>query len=175
MSQPFRKYKANLVKECTGNGIVLDLGCGDAHYKGLCKGDYIGVDINLLAKMDIRVDVRFLPFREKTFDFILMFDLIEHINHLSTLLREVRRVLTDIGRILITTPNWWSWDNFFTRDHIRLFTKKKLKTMLELHGFKTEVYGLPLQLYRYLKFLNGIPLNIRIIINTVLVSKAGKI
>lgn len=45
-----------------------------------------------------------LPIRDKEFDVVLCFDLIEHIKEDVKLLKELSRVLKDNGKIILTTP-----------------------------------------------------------------------
>ena len=99
-----------------------------------------------------------LKFPNKIFDIIVIGEIIEHIFDTDKVIREIRRMLKDDGQIIITTPNIASLnrrirltlgdnpyidigvlndDNKTTASgHIRYFTFKNLKILLERNGFK---------------------------------------
>ena len=57
-----------------------------------------------------RADAKYFPYPARTFDRVLMFDIVEHLHpwELHQALLEVRRVLKDDGRLIIhTAPNVW--------------------------------------------------------------------
>jgi SAM-dependent methyltransferase len=105
----------------------LDVGCYDgtktvilARYSGakrICGVDFLmdrleqavrrgvetkAVDLNLIAP---------LPFDSKTFDFIFVGDVIEHVFSPDYLLEEIARLLRPGGYAILTTPNLASWRN----------------------------------------------------------------
>jgi ubiquinone/menaquinone biosynthesis C-methylase UbiE len=58
----------------------------------------------------VQADAKWLPFKDSSFDKLLMFDIIEHLYpwELTEALREARRVLVPGGQLLIhTAPNRW--------------------------------------------------------------------
>lgn len=87
-----------------------------------------------------------LPFNEKTFDVVLMFDVLEHIPNVNNFLQnEVHRVLKVNGIFIFQTPNKlinipWEIINQksltkFKDDHCSLQTKRSLLTSLKNAGF----------------------------------------
>jgi len=91
-------------------GKILDIGC--------CKGGlqkylnrsltYYGVDgLDQSFEGYVRVDLNHpaLPFRSKTFDAINCSAVLEHLFYPLELLQEMKRVLRDAGKILISLPN----------------------------------------------------------------------
>lgn len=52
-----------------------------------------------------QADCSVLPFRDSSFDLITAFEVIEHLPDWKAFLRETRRVLTDSGQLLVSTPN----------------------------------------------------------------------
>lgn len=146
--------------------IILDLGCGSGnacfHLAKRCKKIY-GVDIKKNAIrfcQDIKLKEKEkncffvhltdskLPFKDKTFDKVLLLDVIEHIDNPTNTLKEINRVLSDTGTFIITAPNYlsmWPVIEFFAdrltispengEQHIMKPTKKKLDKLLRASGF----------------------------------------
>jgi len=75
----------------------------------------IGIDNNKKAidkfndKNLIYGDVRELPFKDKTFDSVILGEVIEHFFDINKILSECSRVLVPKGKIYITTPNTYSF------------------------------------------------------------------
>jgi cyclopropane fatty-acyl-phospholipid synthase-like methyltransferase len=105
---------------------VLDIGCGRGEILCHCaklgaKGygiDYSAVAARMASRLTedeggARVglaDAKLLPFASRSFDRVLMFDLVEHLRpwELQQALAEARRVLRPRGRLIIhTAPNAW--------------------------------------------------------------------
>lgn len=109
---------------------VLDVGCGRGEILRHCArlgADAYGVDYARVAvAMSLEViartgerqgkiavgqsDAKSLPFRDETFDRVLMFDVVEHLYpwELDQAMREVHRVLKPGGRFIVhTAPNIW--------------------------------------------------------------------
>lgn len=95
-----------------------------------------------------------LPFEEEFFDVIAAGEIIEHIYDTDFFLEEIRRTLKTGGKLLVSTPNIASLGRRFllffgiiplielspsepaSVGHIRYFTFKTLKQLLEKHKFK---------------------------------------
>ena len=91
------------------NGTLLDIGCGMKPFENLFskKIQYIGVEheSNETTKADIFTDVNDgLPFDDDYFDFIIISEVLEHLNEPYKLMAEIKRVLKDGGYLYITTP-----------------------------------------------------------------------
>ena len=90
------------------NGKVLDVGCGMGQFVKYCKGSK-GVDVNeecvefcKKQKLDvIQMDYDKLPFSDKSFDTLVLDNVIEHISDPFPLLRECGRVLKPMGTIIM--------------------------------------------------------------------------
>ena len=84
-----------------------------------------------------------IPAKDKTFDLVVMFDVIEHLSRGTEMmaLKEIRRVLKSGGTLFLSTPlNFWlsnlmdpAW--YFGHRH---YKEEKLKKMLGKAGFKIE-------------------------------------
>ena len=95
----------------------LDLGCGTGWFskKAAESGAIVfsaDIGLNLLKVSAIKCnskkivsDAGFLSFKDKTFDYILATELIEHTVDPKKTLREIFRVLKDGGTFVMTVPN----------------------------------------------------------------------
>ena len=89
-------------------GLVLDAGCGTGLVtKELSNVIGVDVSIELLKQCDsnLRVvcaDVEYLPFKDKTFDTIVSFTVLQNVDGIVKAVSEFRRVLKEDGHILIT-------------------------------------------------------------------------
>lgn len=61
-----------------------------------------------------------LPFADKSFDLLIIQDVIEHLTSVKDFYSEVKRVLRNDGKIYISTPNKYSLFNFFSDPHFGL-------------------------------------------------------
>lgn len=95
---------------------ILDLGCGDGKYSRKMKLDsnvVFGLDIEEKAvsvakdicSAALMADAQFLPFRDSSFDIILMSDIIEHVGDDKATMSEAYRCLNKNGYIIIFAPN----------------------------------------------------------------------
>ena len=76
-------------------GRVLDVGCGEQPYKGILRSaeQYVGVDIEDNGKTDVVVESQRWPFMDKSFDAVLMNQVMEYLCDPGQTISEIRRVL----------------------------------------------------------------------------------
>lgn len=119
------KYKLAFIRIKYLKGIVLDVGCGTALlYRFLSKKAfrklklYVGVDLSdgmlwkakdkvsreIIPAELIRADADFLPFRDKVFDAIFTFTLLQNMPEPNITCRELIRVIKDHGLLVISIP-----------------------------------------------------------------------
>ena len=140
--------KGNITKELARDSArILDLGCGWGRELVRLK-NAVGIDICLpflrAAKNYTNNDVILasttsLPFKEDVFDFLVMSEVIEHLDEQERAMREAVRVLQNQGRIAIQTPN-----SQYTRQkvvaerygHVHEFNPKELFRFLSHFGFR---------------------------------------
>lgn len=101
---------------------VLEIGCGNGYYLSLLNRlgmnlNLVGVDNDKMALSDakkfidddrvklILADAERLPFKDKSFDKIVMSEVIEHVNDEDLVLKETLRVLKPGGILTLTTCN----------------------------------------------------------------------
>lgn len=144
---------------------MLDVGCAGGYIAVLAKKlghDVRGIEINRAMadqarKLDIDVleaDVEQpLPLDDGTFDVVHAFEIIEHLYDTEGFLREVSRLLTPGGLLLMSTPNLNSYDNRLRvlmgqslpmwgasladrhGGHIRVFNESSAIDLLQRSGF----------------------------------------
>jgi SAM-dependent methyltransferase len=81
-----------------------------------------------------------LPFKDKTYDIVGAFDVLEHIDKQVDALKEWKRVLKDPGAIIITVPAYqWLWtDHDVSLHHKRRYTIKRLAEAGKQAGLKID-------------------------------------
>jgi SAM-dependent methyltransferase len=118
-------------------GRTLDIGGGTSKYRSIitpCVSEYLVSDLYKEDGVDFVEDARKLSHRDKTFDSILSFQILEHIDNTQAVVKEMYRVLKDGGTALVTTP-------FICAQHghpsdFHRFTVEGLKWYFEQQGFK---------------------------------------
>jgi 2-polyprenyl-3-methyl-5-hydroxy-6-metoxy-1,4-benzoquinol methylase len=135
-------------------GKILDVGCGIGGFISAAKRngwEEVGIDISPsleiarkagLTVLNARIEE--VDFPPASFDVITMIDVIEHINHLDTLMENVCRLLRPGGAFLVVTPNLASlnsrilgkrWVAVEPEDHLVLFTPRTLTDLLARNRF----------------------------------------
>jgi 2-polyprenyl-3-methyl-5-hydroxy-6-metoxy-1,4-benzoquinol methylase len=127
---------------------ILDLGCATGNYTlELSKRGYtcIGADVNsayieIAQKRGIEAYVVSdkLPFSDKSFDSVIMFEVVEHLSNPEVVLSEASRVARK--NVIISVPNCEGYEelkkqgliyeHFLDRDHKNMFTETSLRKML---------------------------------------------
>lgn len=122
--EPLEKQFESIVLQYLQAGhLVLDAGCGITTYanvKGKCKL-IIGVDADTSVNRNrwidgiIHGDLLQLPFPDNTFDIIISWTVLEHLDNPQACFREFARVCKPGGLMVHTTPNLWHYANFIIR------------------------------------------------------------
>lgn len=129
--------------------ISLDVGCG--HSSEHIKKAEVGIDLEK-GLCDVQASAYQLPFRNQTFDRIIMSHILEHLENFSVVLDEVSRVLIPVGTLEIEVPNpsafWVFKDYVFSRKvklggtgidktHVCSFGEAELQNVMRIKGFTT--------------------------------------
>jgi ubiquinone/menaquinone biosynthesis C-methylase UbiE len=136
----------------------------DVNFNVLKKAYYLLNNVSANDNFNlINQDTIELPFKDDTFDYVLLADVLEHVgyNNQEKVMLEVHRVLRKSGHVIIHTPNLnrvrlttvikkflyifkgiapSRIKHSFPKDHISLTTSKILKTISEHIGFNAKVY-----------------------------------
>ena len=89
----------------------------------------------------VRLDAQSLPFREDTFDTIILFEAIYYLFSAESFFRESARILKPGGKIIINTVNK-EWEGFSPSPHsIRYFSAKELLDVMRPYFQSVEIFG----------------------------------
>ena len=133
-------YEINLRKHATGQ--LLDLGCGKVPLYRMYR-DYVTDNIcvdwgNSLHKnehLDYELDLaKKLPFVDSEFDTIILSDVLEHIPVPENLWKEIARILTPDGKIMMNVPFYY-WLHEQPYDYYR-YTEFALRRFVETSGLR---------------------------------------
>lgn len=102
-------------------GKVLLVGCGSGDEMSILAKNHqaVGMDISPVAIYKSKKkyphfkyvlgDAQKMPFKKSEFDCLVCSEVIEHLADEAKFLKEAHRVLKPKGRLILTTPNWFSW------------------------------------------------------------------
>jgi 2-polyprenyl-3-methyl-5-hydroxy-6-metoxy-1,4-benzoquinol methylase len=114
----FKVYR--FASQFCGARTVLDVGCGTGYgtsYLAESAKKAVGIDLSRQAlryarthyrssKLEfLRMSAESLEFADRTFDLVLSTENFEHLHDQRANLRQMSRVLTDAGMLLLATPN----------------------------------------------------------------------
>lgn len=150
-----RLLKAYVVAEDHIRGNVLEVGCGEG--RGIDRvlpkaASYTAIDkiASVIDKLKIKYPTGkfysgnippLAPFADNSFDVVITFQVIEHIQDDVNFLKEIHRVLKPGGLAMITTPNR---PMSLSRNpwHIREYTGKELGDLAKKIFSRVEVKGI---------------------------------
>ncbi len=137
-------------------GKVLDIGCGIGDMLSYRKNT-VGLDVNPLnvdfcknRKLNAFImKPNIIPFDDKTFDSVLLDNVLEHIESPLLLFKEIRRVLKPDGLILIGVPGEKGYRS--DDDHKIFYDEKKLQALAQKNNFNvTQFFYTPLVKSKFL-------------------------
>jgi SAM-dependent methyltransferase len=95
----------------------------------------------------VQLDAHHLPFREASFDLVVVSEVLEHVPDPCSVLVECARILRPGGSVAISVPrygpelvNWLLSLEYHSvpGGHIHIFTRHELRSMAKRAGFQTE-------------------------------------
>jgi SAM-dependent methyltransferase len=129
------------------HGRILDLGCGDQHYRESFSrlGNYMSLDLppersgaflmGCPLKPTVYGNGLELPFRDSTFDTVLSFSVLEVMSEPGRCVSEISRVLNPGGVLIVQT--WVAW-GCPEASELRRFTSHGLRDLAEGNGLVVE-------------------------------------
>lgn len=141
----------------------LDIGCAGGYMiseiaKTYPEANYMGVDVYDKAISYAKktyLNIRFkvasaekLPFKDKSFDLILFYETIEHVEDPRACLKEIKRVLSNNGSLVLTMDSgsllfrivWFIWENttgrVWKKAHLHPFHHQELEELIKKAEFK---------------------------------------
>jgi len=136
--------------EAGGAARVLDLGCGTGYGTArLAEGRATVVGIDRVPPdpesrgsggLFARADLYGLPLRERSFDRVVSFQVIEHLEDPTHYLRAIAAFLRDEGLAILTTPNLPMSDGV-NPYHVHEYRADELEARLREHFDEVQVLG----------------------------------
>lgn len=116
---------------------ILDIGCGDY------KRGTIGLDISPGPSVDVVADALNMPFSDDSFDAIICYHLVEHLDAkgFSLLVAQSRRVLKPAGRLYLLVDRDESIEKLLSKDptHIERYSPEYIRERVAF-GFHIDVF-----------------------------------
>lgn len=158
----FHVFPYHFVKRfCSTDTRVLDVGFGEGYGAAILSeavGEYVGLDmsedaVRHASSRYIFPNVRFersdaatIPFDAGSFDLVVSFHVLEHVDQPEPYLAELARVSRLGGQVVIVTPNGAfrlapgerPWNRF----HVREFDRAELTQLLSKHFTQFAVMGI---------------------------------
>ncbi len=173
-SDYFRQERRDVEAVIPGDVMkILDVGCGEGLLgKRLLEkgaGEVVGIEIapeicgiargNLTNVICGNIEDMALPFEEGYFDCIIFADVLEHMKEPLSLLKRLRKNLSDSGVVVASIPNvgyygilhmlsqgHWTYQDsgILDKTHLRFFTRKEIGTLfadagLEITGMTANI------------------------------------
>lgn len=166
--------------------VVLDVGCAwgtlgklllekkAAKMFGIEKNKEMAEEAKKNYEKIIIADVELvsdLPFPKGYFDIIIFGDVLEHLRSPGNVFKKFKRYLSDNGFILVSLPNIANWNPRFNlfignfeytptgildTSHLRFYTKKTGKQLIEHAGYKVKEILPAGKLVRFIKFFSNL-------------------
>ena len=168
-----RKLINKIAKQKKGN--ILDYGCGTGYFLNEMMKDgwkIAGVEpnnqareiANQLNNQSIAASLSELKLKNQKFNIITLWHVLEHLHDLNDMIKKLKDILKEKGKIIIAVPNIDSYDqqifglNWAAYDvprHLYHFDQDTMKTLMLKHGLIIKkVYPLKLDSY-YISLLSN--------------------
>jgi SAM-dependent methyltransferase len=143
LSDPAQKDRVEWVIQ-NSRGKILNIGSSSG-YLEIYFEDVVSIDISKKRLEFLKTQTKanwlfsiseFLPFKDSTFDTVVLAEVLEHLVNPEIALREIVRVTKNKGRIIITVPD--EENSYWARniEHLHFFTKRKLEELLDKFKLK---------------------------------------
>jgi SAM-dependent methyltransferase len=133
------KFLQEQVESQDKEALILDVGAGHGDFSQIFTGrKYVSVDVVPYPEVDLACDFgECIPFKEGTFDMLVLMNVLEHVYHFHELLDALYYLLKPGGALVIAVP-------FMIKVHqapfdFQRFTHYSLEKMGHQHGFETSL------------------------------------
>ncbi len=133
------KFLQNQVSGQDKEALILDVGSGHGDFAQIfANRNYLSVDIVPYPEVDLACDLgEVVPFKENTFDLLVLMNVLEHVYHFHQLLDSLFYLLKPGGSLVIAVP-------FMIKVHQAPFdfyryTHYTLQDLAKEHGFEVEL------------------------------------
>lgn len=155
-------YLIKIIKKFKKKGSVLEVGAGFGLFSMLLskensyeieviepfnKSQYIFKDKNIIINR-LTLEKYLTQVKNKKFDIIVLFDVLEHLNEPSIILEKLNKILNKNGIVIIQLPNHnslmakvcksWSW--WLPEEHKYHFSPKSMNLLLKKKGLMTKYF-----------------------------------
>jgi SAM-dependent methyltransferase len=153
-----------------GNGYVSSILVQQNEVIGVDISKSALIDAKMLGLSALVSDIRTIPFEERSFDVVLALDILEHLFDPVGLLEEANRILKDDGTLILSIPNASNiasralflltgeindmtdisnirTPGFMFSEHIRFFSERMIRKVIQSTGFEIVLIEYYLQPY----------------------------
>jgi 2-polyprenyl-3-methyl-5-hydroxy-6-metoxy-1,4-benzoquinol methylase len=138
----------------TQTKTILDVGCGTGEFLKLCQENnwqVAAVEPNINArtlaekKLEIKIPADLLEIKNKQFDVISLWHVLEHVPNLNEYIIQLEKLLKPNGSLIIAVPNHESYDAHYYQEfwaaydvprHLWHFSKKSITLLFESINMK---------------------------------------
>jgi SAM-dependent methyltransferase len=112
----------------SGRGQLLDVGCGSKKHPGA-----VGIDRSADTDADVVHDLDLVPWplQDRSFDEILLQDVIEHLLDPYAVFRELHRIARPGARVQLRTPHFSSALAYSDPTHVHYFSAAAVRALAE--------------------------------------------
>jgi ubiquinone/menaquinone biosynthesis C-methylase UbiE len=147
-----------LASEFVSGLRVLDMGCGAGYGSSLLQNcsSYLGIDVSESSvesatksfgsqTVNFRVgDCQHLDLPDQSFDVVVCFEMLEHVENPDLIVREAKRLLTNNGIFISSTPDKDEYNRFLTEPnefHVHEMTKDQYERLLSTYFPVNDLVG----------------------------------
>lgn len=132
---------------------VLDIGCGEGSVANFAAiQSHVTRSIGIDLSKDLldygnpgpaefcSAHAEHIPFKDQSFNCIVLAEVLEHLIDSHKVLKEVYRLLKPHEKLIITVPykeeEWLTGNDMINEQHVRSFTEESIVNLVTLEGFK---------------------------------------
>lgn len=168
-------HRYHFIKGLVKGKKVCDIACGEGYGSALLASyadDVVGVDIdsnvisNANEKYKNRSNLSYIQsnalktsFKDNSFDVIVSFETLEHLNEHNQLLDEFKRILKDDGLLIVSTPDkdvYSEIDKEHNQYHVKELTHTEFNDLISSKFQFNKTYGQQFQLNSVIEKINPV-------------------